>query len=109
VTVAVVDSGVTAHPDRAPNVCTNPGETGAGRETNGVDDDGDARVDDVHGWDFVEDDAQPQDDNRHGTMSRGRSPRAATTASASPGVRWAASVMGLRVLDVSGRGFVQTW
>jgi subtilisin family serine protease len=107
VTVAVVDSGVdTAHPDLAPNVWTNPGETGAGRETNGVDDDGDGRVDDVHGWDFVEDDAQPQDDNGHGTHVAGTIAARGNDGFGVVGVSWATSVMGLRVLDVAGRGFV---
>ncbi len=56
VLVAVVDSGVeVSHPDLAPNVWANPGESGAGREANGVDDDANGLVDDVNGWDFVPD------------------------------------------------------
>src|SRR5829696_5527792 len=39
VLVAVVDTGVDgAHPDLAPNLAVNPGESGEGREANGVDD-----------------------------------------------------------------------
>ena len=58
VTVAVVDTGIDADPSRPrPNLWTNPGESGGGRETNGVDDDGNGRIDDVHGWDFVDHDA----------------------------------------------------
>lgn len=51
--VAVIDSGVdVSHPDLAANLWTNPGET-----ANGADDDGNGLVDDVHGWDFAENDA----------------------------------------------------
>jgi len=50
VTVAVIDDGVDfAHPDLASQAWTNPGESGGGKETNGVDDDGNGYVDDVHG------------------------------------------------------------
>ena len=50
VTVAVIDDGVDfAHPDLTGQAWTNPGESGGGKETNGVDDDGNGYVDDVHG------------------------------------------------------------
>lgn len=51
--VAVIDSGYRfEHPDLADVVWTNPAET-----ANGVDDDGNGIVDDVHGADFVGEDA----------------------------------------------------
>jgi subtilisin family serine protease len=50
-TVAVIDSGVAYdNPDLSPNMWTNPGESGGGKENNGVDDDGDGKVDDYRGW-----------------------------------------------------------
>jgi subtilase family serine protease len=53
VVVAVIDQGIDpSHPELAPNMWVNPGEiTG-----NGVDDDGNGYVDDIHGWDFFNDD-----------------------------------------------------
>ena len=68
VTVAIVDSGVDmAHKDLAPNLWTNPGETAG----NGIDDDGNGYVDDVHGYDFVDGDGDPSDQNGHGTHVAG--------------------------------------
>jgi subtilisin family serine protease len=52
--VAVLDSGVDPdHPDLAAGLWANPGEAPA----NGIDDDDNGFVDDVHGWDFGDDDA----------------------------------------------------
>ncbi len=65
IVVAVLDDGFFyAHEDLAGNIWANPGEsgpdaTGHAKETNGVDDDGNAYVDDVMGWDFAFDDPDP--------------------------------------------------
>ncbi|HEV2814075.1 MAG TPA: S8 family serine peptidase, partial [Solirubrobacteraceae bacterium] len=68
VLVAVADSGVDlAHPDLAANVWVNAGEVSG----NAVDDDGNGLVDDVRGWDFVEDDPVAQDEDGHGTHVAG--------------------------------------
>jgi len=72
VTVAPVDTGIDpTHPDLRANLWANPGESGDGRETNGIDDDGDGLIDDVRGWDYVDRDAQPLDGNGHGTHVAG--------------------------------------
>ncbi len=50
VIVAIIDSGVeTSHRALAPFLWRNPGEVAG----NGVDDDGNGYVDDVHGWNFL--------------------------------------------------------
>ncbi|GAA4307019.1 S8 family serine peptidase [Compostibacter hankyongensis] len=50
VIVAVIDSGVdTAHVDLQGHIWTNTGETAG----NGVDDDHNGYVDDIHGWNFL--------------------------------------------------------
>ena len=107
VTVAVVDTGIDAtHPDLSPNLWTNPGESGGGREANGLDDDGNGRIDDVHGWDFVDQDAQPQDGNGHGTHVSGTIAARGDDATGVAGVSWTAGLMALRVLGDNGSGYV---
>lgn len=50
VIVAVLDSGVDAeHEDLSANMWTNPKE----KPGNGIDDDGNGYIDDVHGWNFI--------------------------------------------------------
>jgi subtilisin family serine protease len=66
--VAVIDSGADlSHPDLRDNLWRNPREIAG----NGVDDDGNGFVDDVHGVDLVNRDGDPSDDNGHGTHVTG--------------------------------------
>ena len=68
IVVAVIDTGIDmAHEDLVGGIWTNPGEIA----DNGVDDDGNGYIDDVHGWDFAEDDNNPDDDFNHGTHVAG--------------------------------------
>lgn len=72
VVVAVLDSGLDlTHPDIAANLYTNPGEVPG----NGIDDDANGFLDDVHGWDFRQDDNDPSDPSTacgsHGTHISG--------------------------------------
>ncbi len=72
--VAVIDDGVDfSHPDLAARAWTNPGESGEGRETNGIDDDANGYIDDINGWDFCHNDNTVHDfgDDFHGTHVAG--------------------------------------
>ena len=54
--IAVIDDGVDfSHTDLTDRAWVNPGESGGGKESNGVDDDGNGYVDDVNGYDFYHD------------------------------------------------------
>jgi thermitase len=75
--VAVIDTGADVrHEDLAQNIWTNPGEAGQdakgrNKATNGIDDDGNGFVDDVHGWNFVSNTGDLTDNHGHGTHIAG--------------------------------------
>jgi subtilisin family serine protease len=53
IVIGIVDTGIElSHSDLSGNIWHNPGESGGGKETNGVDDDGNGKIDDWRGWDF---------------------------------------------------------
>ncbi len=101
VLVAVIDSGVDyTHPDLVNNIWTNPGEIAG----NGIDDDGNGYIDDIHGYDFANGDADPMDDNDHGTHCSGTIGGVANNAEGVAGVAWDVSIMGLKFLTSAGSG-----
>ncbi len=106
-TVAIVDTGVEdGHPDLGSQTWRNPGETGAGRETNGIDDDQNGYVDDSQGWDWVAQDSDPDDENGHGTHVAGTVAARGNDGQGVTGVSWRSQLMALRVLDSDGDGTV---
>jgi thermitase len=105
VKVAVLDSGMTwGQPDLAPNLWRNPGESGGGKESNGVDDDGDGFVDDWRGWDFVQQDNDPIDNAGHGTATSATIAARGDNGIGMAGVAWQASIIPVRVLDNNASG-----
>ena len=102
-TVAVIDTGMDfAHVDGG-NVWTNSAEANG---LPGVDDDGNGFVDDIRGWDFVNNDNNPQDDNGHGTHVAGIVNAKANNQEGIAGVAPDAQIMALKVLNAAGSGFI---
>lgn len=65
--VAIVDSGIDLNHDEFKNsLWTNQYD-----KVDGIDNDGNGYVDDIHGWDFVQNDNSPQDGLFHGTHVAG--------------------------------------
>jgi subtilisin family serine protease len=100
--VAIVDSGTKLdHPDLAPNIWVNFREVPG----NGVDDDGNGYVDDVHGVDLTSTRAQQNlnDGHGHGTHVAGIV-AAAANGRGVVGVAPQAKIMTVRVLADDGSG-----
>lgn len=97
--IAVIDTGIDYnHPALAGNVWTNPNEV-----ADGVDNDGNGIVDDIHGYNAPANSGDPMDDNAHGTHCSG------TIAGNGQdnglyGVNHNAQLMGVKFLSASGGG-----
>jgi thermitase len=103
-TVAVVDAGIeVTHPELAGQLWTNPGETGGGRESNGIDDDHNGHVDDRRGWDFVNDDNTIETQaNFHGTHVAGTIAAATGNGAGVAGVAPDAKLLSLKIFGAPG-------
>lgn len=103
VVVANIDTGVRyTHEDLAANMWTNSGEIAG----NGVDDDGNGFIDDVHGYDFFFNDSDPFDDiggvGGHGTHTAGTIGAVGNNALGVVGVNWNVRIMAIKIYSPAG-------
>jgi len=107
VIVAVLDSGIDySHPDLAANMWINPGEI----SSNGIDDDANGIIDDVHGAKFNRaagpPTGDPMDDYFHGTHVAGIIGASSNNNAGVAGICWSVKLMALKFLDSTGSGDV---
>lgn len=101
IVIADIDTGVKyTHPDLAANMWVNPGEIAG----NGVDDDANGYVDDVHGINAITGSGNPMDDNGHGTHTAGTFGAVGNNGVGVVGVNWAVKILACKFLDASGSG-----
>ena len=98
--IAILDSGVDYnHPDLAANTWVNHAEING---IEGYDDDGNGYVDDFHGWDFINADNAPLDDNLHGTHVAGIAAAVTDNEIGVAGACWNAQIMPIKVFQSTG-------
>jgi hypothetical protein len=100
--VGVIDTGIDYnHEDLRDQMWINTGEIPG----NGIDDDGNGYVDDVHGANFAYDSGDPMDDNIHGTHCAGTIAAVGDNGVGIAGVAWrGVKLMALKFLSKSGSG-----
>jgi len=100
VVIGLLDTGVDYnHPDLAANIFTNPGEIPG----NGIDDDGNGWIDDVHGIDATAESGNPMDTDGHGTHVSGTMAARGNNGIGVAGVSWNAKIVTCRPSTRSAR------
>ena len=101
IVIAVIDTGVDyTHPDLVDNIWTNPNEIPG----NGIDDDGNGVVDDVHGFNAYADNGDPMDSGSHGTHVAGTIGAQGNNGVGVTGVSWDVTIVGCQFLGPGGTG-----
>ncbi len=101
IVIAIVDTGLNfSSEDLRGNLWVNEGEI----PNNGLDDDGNGFVDDIHGYDFANNDGDSKDDNGHGSMCASVIGAKGGDGVGLVGVAWDVRMMSLKYADFLGRG-----
>lgn len=101
--VCVIDSGIrVTHEDLAGNLWTNPNEIPG----NGIDDDHNGYVDDIHGINAIAGNGNLVDEPSHGTHVAGTLGAVGDNGIGITGVAWRARIMGCKFLDENFEGAV---
>lgn len=101
--IAVLDTGIDYnHADLSGNIWINTGEI----PNNGIDDDGNGKIDDWRGWNFAANNNNPRDNHGHGTFVSGIIGAKGNNSIGISGVMWNVKIMPLKFLDDKGEGTV---
>ena len=103
--IAILDTGVDwNHPDLKNKIWRNKAEIPG----NGIDDDGNGLVDDIRGWDYINNDNNPSDDNSHGTHVAGIAAAESNNGIGIAGVCPNAKILPIKVMSNKGTGDLAT-
>jgi len=83
------------------NFWVNSGETAG----NSIDDDSNGYTDDINGWDFINSDAHPNDDDGHGTHVTGTIAQSTNNSLGVAGIAFNTTIMPIKILGADGSGF----
>ena len=101
VVVGVIDTGIDySHSDLASNMWVNSSEIPG----DGIDNDGNGFIDDVHGINAITDSGDPMDDEGHGTHVSGTIGASGGNGIGVVGVNHEVSLVGCKFLDAAGNG-----
>lgn len=101
IVIAVLDSGLNfTHPDLQGIAWINPGEIAG----DGLDNDGSGKIDDVNGWDFVNNDNDPTDDHGHGSNVTGIIAANRNNGQGVAGMLSGAKILVCKILNASNSG-----
>ena len=99
VVIAIIDSGIDyTHPDLVAKIWNNTDEIPG----NGIDDDHNGFIDDVHGWDTYNNDTNITDGFGHGTMCSGVTAASTNNSVGIAGIAWGCTIMPVRVANEWG-------
>jgi len=97
--IGVIDTGIDYnHPDLRDNIWTNPGEIPG----NGIDDDNNGYVDDIHGINAINGTGDPMDDVGHGTHCAGTIGAKGNNSIGVVGVAWNVKMIAVKFLGPNG-------
>lgn len=100
--VAVIDTGIDfTHPDLVANLWVNEAEKNG---TEGVDDDNNGVVDDIHGFNAITGKGDANDDQGHGSHCAGTIGASGDNGIGVAGVNWNVKLMAVKFLDRNGSG-----